>query len=146
LVARNTGAVWNFLPALAGQRRAAAARSRPLYEWIARHTPPNATFFAGSDTTLYLYTGRQATTISIPLRYFYTGDRAAILAESARLTEFARARRLDYLLLTPADFELASLPEERRRVVREALARDARFRTVHDSPAGTVVKVERHAE
>ncbi|MCX6636194.1 MAG: hypothetical protein NT090_14100 [Acidobacteria bacterium] len=94
LVARNTGAVWNFLPALAGQRRAAAARSRPLYEWIARHTPPDATFFAGSDTTLYLYTGRQVTTISIPLRYFYTEDRAAILAESARLTEFARARRL----------------------------------------------------
>jgi hypothetical protein len=146
LVARNTDAIWNFLPEFVDQRRATAVRLRPLHEWIVRHTPPDATFFADSDTTLYLYTGRQATSINLPVRYLYTEDRAAFLAESARLTEFVRARSLDYLLLTPTDFDLAQLPEQRRRVVRETVARDTRFRTVHDSPAGTVVKVERQAE
>lgn len=141
LVARNADAAWNILPALAGQRRAAAARSRPLYEWIARHTPPDATFFAGSDPPLYLYTGRQATSVRTPMRDYYRVDRAAILAESAKLAEFARARRLDYLLLTPTDFEFGPLPDQQRRAAREAVARDTQLRTVYDSPAGRIVKV-----
>ena len=135
-------------PAGAGApRRAGGGAGRgPLYEWIARHTPPGVTFFAGSDPTLYLYTGRQATTIAVRMRYYYRGDHAAILAESAKLTEFAHARRLDLLLLTPNDFEFSPLPDEQRRAAREAVARDPRFRTVYDSPAGTVVKVEHGAE
>jgi hypothetical protein len=143
---RNTGAVWSELPALTRQRRAAAARILPVYEWIDRNTPRDSTFFADRDTTLYAYTGRHATATRIPVRYFYTEDRASILAEFGKLTEFARARGLDYLLLTPADFELDPLPDEQRRAVREAVARDPHFHTVFESPAGTVVKVDRHGQ
>ncbi len=139
---RTTGALWNVLPALARQRREAARDSRPLYDWIARNTPASAALFADRDTTLYLNTGRHATAIRVPTRYFYNEDRATILDEFARLTEFAPARQLDYLLLTPTDFELGPLPEDQRRVAREALAHNPGFRTVFDSPAGAIVKIE----
>jgi hypothetical protein len=145
-------AAWNLyadlrvLPLLAAQERRSAAAAQPLYKWIRENTPASALFFAELDPSLYLHTGRQATSIRIPVRYFYTGDRAGILAESGRLAEFALGRRLDYLLLTPEDFDLDWFPEQQRRAAREAVARDPRFRAVYDSPAGTVVKVERRAE
>jgi hypothetical protein len=142
ILLRNAAGVWQDLPRLADARRAAAARIRPVYDWIARNTPPGAAFFADRDTTLYLRTGRPAIAVRHPMRYFYAGDQASLLAAAGRLTEFAIEQRLDYLLLTPADFELDWLPAEQRREVRLAVARDARFRTVFDSPAGTIVKIE----
>jgi hypothetical protein len=144
--ARNLDADWNRLPALAQGRRAAALNLRPVYDWISRNTPRDATFFADRDTALYLHTGRQATSMKLPMRNLYTEDRPAILAESAKLGQFALARRLDYLLLTPADFDLDPLPDDERRAAREALARDPRFRTVYKSPAVTILKVDRSGE
>ncbi|MBI4875314.1 MAG: hypothetical protein HY822_11835 [Acidobacteria bacterium] len=141
LTGRSLDATWNTLPALAEQRRAATARALPLYNWIRAHTPAEATFFADRDTTLYLYTGRRATALRMPVRYFYAGDDQAILAASRRLPEFARARRLDSVLLTPADFELDPRPGEQRRAARRALTQDPLFRVVYDSPAGTVFAV-----
>ncbi len=141
LAGRNLHTIWTVLPSLAQARRQAAHKAEPLYAWIRENTPPDATFYAQRDTTLYLRTGRHATTIRGPDRYSYLQDRAAILAESAGVTEFARARRLDYLLLTPADFELGPMPEEQRRAANEAVARDSRFRTVYDSPVGRIVKL-----
>jgi hypothetical protein len=139
---RNLSGTWLALPALAGQSRAAAAEVRPVFEWISRNTPRDALFFADRDMILYLYTGRHATAIRIPTRHFYNRDQSRILSEYAGLAGFARARRLNYLLLTPADFELEPYPDKQRKAVREALARDPRVTTVFDSPAGTVVKVE----
>jgi hypothetical protein len=146
LAARNLHALWIAIPALGEARREAARQAEPLYGWIRAHTPAAATFWAERDTTLYLRTGRHATTRRGLARYFYLEDRAAILAESAKLGPFALARRLDYVLLTPADFTLDPLPEDERRAAREALAREARFRAVYESPAGTILKVDHGGE
>lgn len=142
IVVRNAVRVWEDLPRLADSRRAAAARIRPVYDWIARNTPPGAAFFADRDTTLHLYTGRPAIAVRHPMRFLYAGDKDALLAAAGRLTEFAIEQRLDYLLLTPADFDLEWLPAEQRREVSRAVARDPRFRTVFTSPGGTIVKIE----
>lgn len=137
---------WRVLPLLAAEERRSSAAMQPLYRWIRENTPDHAIFFADHDPNLYLYTGRQATSLRIPVRYFHTGDRAGVLAESAKLTDFALSRRVDYLLLTPSDFDLDPYPEEQRRAAREPLARDARFQTVFRSPAGTILKVKRDAQ
>ncbi len=142
ILLRNAAGVWTDLPSLASSRREAAARRRPVYDWIARNTPPGAAFFADRDTTLHLYTGRPAIAVRHPMRYFYAEDKAALLNAAGKLTDFAIQQRLDYLLLTPVDFALDWLPAEQRREVSLAVARDPRFRTVFASPAGTVVKIE----
>jgi hypothetical protein len=139
---RNLQGSWAILPELAKESRTAAESRRPVYDWIARNTPPGAVFFADRDVTLYLHTGRRATAIHLPNRYFYAGDATGFLVHYAGLNEFVLARRLNYVLLTRTDFELDPYPEQQRRAVRESLARDPRFRKVYDSPAGTVVKVE----
>jgi hypothetical protein len=139
--ASNTTALWSYLPELTRHRREEARLRQPLYDWIARNTPGGALFFAEHDTTLYLHTGRRATTFHMPVRHFYRGDHNAVLAESAGLPRFALARRLDYLMLTPSDFELDPYPAEQRDTVRQALARDPDFHAVFESPAGTIVKI-----
>ncbi len=139
---RNTTALCSYLPELTRHRREEARRRLTLYDWIAHNTSPNAVFFADHDTVLHLHTGRHATTFHIPVRHFYRGDKAAILADASRLVQFAHARRLDYLLLTPIDFELDPHPGEQRQAIRQALAGDPRFRKVFDSPAGTIVRID----
>lgn len=139
---RNLSGAWAKLPALAVQARAAAAGTRPVFDWISHNTPRKALFFADMDAIVYLHTGRHATAMRIPTRYFYNRDRSRILSEYAGLAGFARSRGLNYLLLTPADFKLEPYPEEQREAVRNALARDPRATVVFRSAAATVVKLD----
>jgi hypothetical protein len=141
--ARNLEGSLGVLPRFAEENRRVTAELRRVYGWIRANVPPGAVFFADYDPLLYLHTGQHATAIRTPVRHFYTNDRTAILAEYARLPEFALDRRLDYLLLTPVDFEFFAFPEQQRRAAHDALARDPRFHTVYDSPAGRIVKVNR---
>jgi hypothetical protein len=97
------GAAWAEFPAFTCRAREATAGKRAAYEWIRSHLPADATFLAGADPLLYVYTGRRAVHLVGPARLMYRGG----TWETARLfrdaANYARERNLGYLFLDSGD-------------------------------------------
>jgi len=93
-----------FLPDLFRSYRADFEARRPAYEWIAQHAPAAANVYAYEDPLVFLYTGRKACSLPIPPKFYYHRDDAGVEKLMASMADFARGYRLNYLLLTPEDY------------------------------------------
>ncbi|HUJ22290.1 MAG TPA: hypothetical protein VLX58_12240 [Bryobacteraceae bacterium] len=132
------GAISREFPHIIDQHRAVLANHRAVFSWIALHTPDRA-FYAYDDAVLCLYTGRHAASLPVAPLPFYREDREAILRPFRQMPAFAREQRLDYLLLTAADFH-RDLPEPMRGEVRRILERDPAFEPVYRSNLAVVYR------
>jgi hypothetical protein len=103
---------------------------RPVYSWVATHTPPGANLYAYDDPLLYLYTGRRACGLPIPTKLYYHDDNQGIVRLLGTLPSFSRDQHLDYVLLTTHDF-YRDLHEKRARVLRESVERSPQFQRVY---------------
>jgi hypothetical protein len=113
---------------------------RPTFEWIARSLPANANFLAYHDPGLYLLTGHHAAAMHVPPRLFE--DPAAIEALFASEPEFAARHKLQYLLVTPEDFDRETAPDQLRTVVDRWLRDPSIVRLLHRSPDGSVYQFQ----
>jgi hypothetical protein len=108
---------------------------QPAYAWIARNTPAGAGFLASEDALLYLYTGRPAMTLIVPMRHFYEGDREGVVRLTLSRPSVAREHGLEYIFDAPRDWWRELLPNSRAlsRESREALARSGEARQIYAS-------------
>jgi len=110
---------------------------RPVYSWVAQHTPPNANLYAYDDPLLYLYTGRRACSLPIPTKLYYYEDDPGIARLLHTLPSFSEEHHLDYVLLTTRDF-YRDLHENGARVSRETIEQSPRFERVFGKPDAQV--------
>lgn len=116
------------------------ASKQPAFAWIRDNTPPTARFLAYDEATLHRYTGRTGWGMHFPTKLYYQDNRPGIVAFFAGAAEVARQQGLDYLLLTPNDFEQDLSPEEREQVAKQILATPG-LRTVFEKQGVRVVAV-----
>lgn len=78
------------------------------YQWIVRHTAPQARFIAHDDVLLYLYTGRKAvrSLFESPAE-FYTEDDTLLCRDLQHLADTAQAIQADYWVIASDDFSRA---------------------------------------
>lgn len=116
----------------------------PAYQWIARDTPLDSAFLASEDALLYLYTGRQAVTPIVPMRYFYQRDGEGVVQLVKSRPAIARDHGLGYILDAPRDWWRELLPNP-RAVSREAsrlLARSPEAERVYGAGGCSVYAVK----
>jgi hypothetical protein len=135
-----TGLFW-ALPASVALHRAALAGHQAAYRWIAASTPRDAAVLASWDPILYLYTGRKACRLVISPALRYAGDRQALEAFFAGVTDFARRQKLSYALLTPEDLQ-AELPDQERLAAGRMFRANPRLRTVFESGSVSVRRID----
>jgi len=128
-----------FLPKLLDAYGSDLRELRPVYSWLANHTPPDANLYAYDDPLLYLYTGRRACSLPIPTRLYYYDDDPGIARLLATLPSFSRDQHLDYMLLTTRDF-YRDLHENGARVSRETIERSPLFQRVYGKPDAEVYR------
>ncbi|MEK7407917.1 MAG: hypothetical protein AAB225_22835 [Acidobacteriota bacterium] len=104
-----------FLPALTRAWRQEFAARAASYRWIVDNLPRDARILAYQDPVLHLYTGRQGCRIPAMPGHIYRGDMAAARAHFLRFVDLARARGLDYVLLTASDLAMGELPQAERK-------------------------------
>lgn len=102
---RNGQALAGFLPDLLRQRRAVTDEHRAAYDWLDRHLPPGVNAVADHDGMLYLYTGRKAVRLLLPVGPAFTGDMGPIRRAARSLPDFARTHRAGVHISTSVDFE-----------------------------------------
>jgi hypothetical protein len=98
LGAANTLATWGQFPGFVAGARSTRESNRGAYEWIKTHLAAEATFLAGPDPVVYLYTGRRGIHLIVPPRLLYREERQEIARVYAGAAEYARARGLSYVL------------------------------------------------
>jgi hypothetical protein len=115
------------------------AARRGAYDWIQRHTPPDARFIAYDDGLLYLYAGRQAIRPidCMPQVYYLHDDRYAE-RDAARLADVALHVRASYWLASADDYVMESPVDFRLLHAREKVLL-ADSQVVYRSPDGSVV-------
>jgi hypothetical protein len=115
-----------LMPAMLSGRRELAQRNQATYEWIRTQTAADAKFLAYDDAMLYLYTDRHAIGSPVPPNLLFLGDDAGIDAYVKKIPSTAKAKGLDYILLTDTDFS-RDLNSERLTILRKAIEEDHEF-------------------
>jgi hypothetical protein len=128
-----------FLPRLLDAYGSDLRELRPVYSWVATHTPLEANLYAYDDPLLYLYTGRRACGLPIPPRLYYYEDDPGIARLLGTLPTFSRDQHLDYMLLTTRDF-YRDLHENGARVSRETIERSPLFERVYFRPDAEIYR------
>jgi len=126
------GAVFHALPGLLAKCRRETADKRAAYAWISAHTPASAGVLTADDELLYLYTGRKAVCQVIPAVVFYRGREETLKNEMRSMPAYARAHRLQYVLLTSTDLARISL-ERLDPLVHETMSGAPGFVRVYQS-------------
>lgn len=116
-----------FLPDLLEDQRSGLRENRRAFEWIARHTPPQAEFVAYQDTLLYLYAHRAGIRLILPSAAFYHNDQAAVMAQFLHVPEFGSAHGTTWVLATDRDY-YTDLDADGRRIARREIDTDAGLR------------------
>jgi hypothetical protein len=129
----------HFVPDLFASYRTDFEARRSAYEWLANHAPSDANVYAYQDPVVYLYTGLKACSLPIPPKFYYHGDDDGINKLMGSMADFARAYRLEYLLLTPDDY-YRDLHASGTRGLTEAMQSSA-FQKVYGSPRAAVYKL-----
>lgn len=119
-----------FLPQVLGAYQSDLQSLRPVYAWVADHTPPDTNLYAYDDPLLYLYTGRRACGLPIPTKLYYHDDDAGIDRLLRTLPAFSAEQHLDYALLTPRDF-YRDLHEKRALLLLNAIDNSPSFERVY---------------
>jgi hypothetical protein len=115
----------------------------PVYDWIERHTGPGENFLASEDSMLYLYTGRQAMSPIVPMRFFYNEDEAGVTQYINSRPAIARREGLGYIVDSPRDWRREFLPHGLALAAAShaRLAADPDVRRVFAAGASTVYAV-----
>jgi 4-amino-4-deoxy-L-arabinose transferase-like glycosyltransferase len=125
IVAGNAAIVWNHTWGGRQMVSEASARRADLlpgkleaYAWISRSTRPDSRILAYEDSSLYLYTGRQA---MAPIRFttveFIEPERMQVALD--HMTDVARAIGAEYWLASNDDFHLESSAVSQAAMRRE---------------------------
>jgi hypothetical protein len=120
--------------------RSRAQAQEPTFDWIARSLPASATFLAYHDPDLYLHTGRHAAAIHVPPRFFE--DPSAIEGLFASQPEFAARHGLQYLLVTPTDFDREFARDRLRLVLGRLVGEPSIFQRLHQAPEAVVYQFQ----
>ncbi|MCX6599681.1 MAG: hypothetical protein NTV70_25285, partial [Acidobacteria bacterium] len=134
----NLEGVFVLLPRMAHTLRERQLKLQPVYQWIARETPPNARFAAAQDPLLWLHTGRTARGMHAPTKYFYGDRREALSGYFADLPGFMREHHLDYALVLEDDYALDLTAEEVKTQAVKILSNPA-LRCVHRNGKASVM-------
>jgi hypothetical protein len=94
----------DLLPGVLNAREELLAKTVPVYEWIRKSTPRDATFLAYDDAVLYLYSGRRGLSPPILTHLLIRDDAAGVLTYLNSLPQMAKDRGLTHILLTDVDF------------------------------------------
>ena len=127
-----------FFPEYFNADRRERELRRPVYDWVRRHVPSQARFFAYADPTFYLYTGVRA--IHVPpnaVRKVYRKDMDGVLQPFRRFSDFVSEWKLDYMLLTESDYD-TELNDSMRAEVERALIRTPGAKLVFQSPGARI--------
>jgi hypothetical protein len=130
-----------FLPDLFAAYRADLEGRLPAYEWIAGHVPRGANLYAYDDPLLYLYTSRKSVGLPIPSKLYYHNDEAGIDRLLDSMPDFARQERLDYVLLTSAEF-YRDLHQRGAIRLKKAVDSAGVFQPMYQSPGVTVYRYD----
>jgi hypothetical protein len=99
------------LKSISAERAGITLQTLPVYAWIREHTASEAVIVAAEDTTLYLYTNRQAVVpIAFSTEYVYTGDHGSLERDLGHITDTAVALGACYWLTSQNDFEMLDFP------------------------------------
>jgi hypothetical protein len=139
--ARAYAGLFSALPAFVAQQRATVADYRTAYRWIVSNTPPDAALLAYMDPILYLYTGRQACRLVISPGLRRAGDRRAVDAVLAGVSDFAHRQKLSYAVLAPEDLHAEFTDQERLAAYRLFRA-NPRLRRVFEAGSVAVCRIE----
>lgn len=135
----NVYALTRFVPDLFASYSADFAARRNAYQWIANNVPAGANVYAYRDPLVFLYTGRRASSLPIPPKFYYHNDSAAIEQMMASTPDFARQQRLQYLLLTPEDY-YRDLRAQGTRGLLLAM-KSGELQKLYESPGAAVYKL-----
>jgi len=108
---------WRIVPGEMDEWRKERAMDEAAFQWMREHLPAGAQVLAYNDPVLFLYTGHRASRFVTPSMHWYRDDPGMIQRTYAGLADFARARRLEYLYLTPSDFRQDMGDADRRKVI-----------------------------
>ncbi len=131
---------WRILPHEMDERRKERAADEAAFAWMREHLPPKAQLLAYNDPMAFLYTGHRASSLTVPSTYWYRDEPGAIESAYAKLADFARARRLDYVYFTDYDFRRDMGEADRKRVI-EIIRSNPDLEVVQRFPAGTLYRV-----
>ncbi len=120
------------LPGILAQHRTLAAARSDAYQWVRENTPPQAAFVAYHDVPFYLATGRHAMRVPLSPKPLYVGAPDAYKEPFQHIDVTMRALRLNYLLVTPADFH-SDLPPSEQAALRELMTSNPALERVYTS-------------
>ncbi len=133
VIAATAFGLFAFLPRFMQSHQDDLAGRLPAYDWIAKNTPAQAQVFAYDDPMLFLYADRRSAGMPIPPKFAYQEDPAGLNRMVDRIPDFAREQRLDYLLLTKADF-YRDLQDAGAKRLMAAAKTDPRSHRVYGTP------------
>jgi hypothetical protein len=131
---------WRIIPREMDQRRKERAIDEAAFRWMKAHLPAGAQLLTYNDPVLFLYTGHRALSLTVPSTYWYREDHSSVQQAYARLTDFARARHLDYVYFTDADFRRDMGEDDRKQVIGQ-IERNPDLEVVQRFPSATLYRV-----
>ncbi len=136
-------ALGKFLPGVEARAAAAASCNRPLYAWISRNLPADATILAYYDPVVYLHTGRASARPILLSMPHYRGDFKAMRQPFESLSGYARQHGLDYFLLTALDYSHGELAWGDFAALEKLVQSDGGLEPVYRSATATLYRVAR---
>lgn len=136
-LANNVFAMATF-PGFSRYHRARLASERGAYRWISEHAPPEAMVVSEADPVLYLYTGRHGCSVVIPPRLMYFGGPGEVTRFLNSAPDYARARRMRYLVLNSPN----GAPARHHTITGEAMTVPPELRLAYQSPGTSVYAVD----
>jgi hypothetical protein len=88
------------------------------FRWMAANLPNASQVLTYNDPVLFLYTGHQSSSLTIPSILWYRDDKARVRNAYASLASFARARHLDFAYFTKAGSDRDMGAEDRDEVAK----------------------------
>jgi hypothetical protein len=122
------------------QRRTERSVDEDAFRWMAAHLPAGAQLVTYNDPVLFLYTGRRAASLTVSSMYWYRDDLASVRRAYAKLSDFARAHRLDYAYYTDFDFR-RDMSDADRAQVMEDIQHNPDLEVVQRFPSATLYRV-----
>jgi hypothetical protein len=129
-----------YLKESSDQKRAKLRDLETAYSWIQTNLSPSATILSYDDPLLYLYTGRRGNYLPLLPRWWYAEDHKSIVEAYRNVSDYCRARGLQYVYFTTEDLDREAGPEDRDAVVR-LIQENRQLTPVFHSGIGTLYKV-----
>jgi hypothetical protein len=129
-----------YMPATAQNWRERRQSHQPAYQWIKGHTSPETVFIAYDDSLLYLETGRQALSVPLPTRFWYTGEFSKQVDVYRRIATLARNHGAQFVFFTSEDLDRDAAPDQRDAIAL-SLKNNPELKPVWNDAHGTIFEV-----